>query len=259
MVGIPLRTEISEIGSSREAALRRYHALERRFDRDPELRTKYVKGMNELMDAGQMVEANRAPHGWCYHIPHHAVQRKFRIVFDASCKTNRGLSLNEAQLVGERLQDDLFDLIIWFRTHQIGITADIRKMYLQVNVHASQWDLQRVFWRAEAASDIKEYWLTTVIFGMTSTPYCAVRAMVQCARDQQAEFPRAVRAIQKDFYMDDCITGASDVEDARDLSHQLQTALANGGFSLEKWHSNSTKAVPIAEDAELSTGMVDSS
>lgn len=52
VVGIPLRSDISEIGSSREAALRRFHALESRFNRDPELGTKYVKGMNELIDAG---------------------------------------------------------------------------------------------------------------------------------------------------------------------------------------------------------------
>lgn len=118
-------------------------------------------------------------------------------------------------------------------------------------------DLQRVFWRTGTASEIKECWLTTVIFGMASEPHCAVRAMVQCARDQREDFPHAAQVIQKDFYMDDCITGASDETEARNLSHQLKTVLANGGFSLDKWHSNSTTAVSIARDAGLLTEMVD--
>lgn len=128
-VNIPLRSDVRELGSSRESALKRYHALERRFERDPELRQRYTASMNELLEAEQMIEITRAPVGWCYHIPHHAVQKKFRIVFDASCKTNKGISLNDTQLVGEKLQDDLFSLIMRFRTHQIGFTADIRKMY----------------------------------------------------------------------------------------------------------------------------------
>lgn len=69
VVGIPLRSDVSEIGSSRQAPLRRYFALERRFERDLELREKYTSSMNELLSAGQMIEAKREPQGWCYHIP----------------------------------------------------------------------------------------------------------------------------------------------------------------------------------------------
>lgn len=162
VVGIPLRSDIDQLGSSREMALKRFHQLERRFARDPELHRKYCDGVNELIAANQLCEVTRPPNGWCYYIPHHPVLKKFRIVFDASCRTDLGLSLNEAQLVGEKLQDDLFDLIMRFRTFRIGITADIQKMYLQVGIHSHQWDLQRVFWRADPQAELKEYWLTAV-------------------------------------------------------------------------------------------------
>lgn len=189
-------------------------------------------------------EVDREPNGWCYYVPHHAIKSKFRIVFDGSCKTDIGISLNEAQIIGEKLQADLFDIIIRFRTHRIGITADIRKMYLQVGIIERQWDIQRIVWRENSQDDVKDYWLTAVTFGMASAPHCAVRAMIQCARDQQDKFQRAARAIERDFYMDDCATGADSEEEARTLCAEMTQQLSNGSFVLDKWHSNGTKVVP---------------
>lgn len=149
-------------------------------------------------------------------------------------------------MIGERLQDNLFDLILRFRTHRIGITADIRKMYLQVGIIEQQWDLQRIFWRENSQNAVKEYWLTRVTFGMASAPHCAVRTMIQCARDQKDDFPSAARAIEKDFYMDDCLTGADSEEEARKLCTEMMTVLSNGRFQLDKWHSNGSDVVPIS-------------
>lgn len=44
-----------------------------------------------------------------------AVLRKFRVVFDASCRTDRGKSLNDMQLIGEKMQEDLAPLIMRFQ------------------------------------------------------------------------------------------------------------------------------------------------
>lgn len=96
-VNIPLRSDINELGTSRCMALHRIRQLERRFGRDPELKQKYVSAMNDLLREGQMRLVDRTPNGWCYYIPHHPVLKKFRIVFDASCRTDKGISLNEAQ------------------------------------------------------------------------------------------------------------------------------------------------------------------
>lgn len=91
------------------------------------------------------------------------------------------------QLISERLQDDLIDLIIRFRWHAIAITADIKQIYRQVQVHPDDWDLQRLFWREGPHKKLLEYWLTVVTFGMASAPHCAVRAMQQCAIDNKAQ------------------------------------------------------------------------
>ena len=81
--------------------------------------------------------------------------KRFRIVYDGTCKSDKGLSLNDVQLIGERLQDELVTLMMRFRCHAVAISADIRKMYLQVRVNPEQWDLQRVFWRPSATDAIR--------------------------------------------------------------------------------------------------------
>ncbi|XP_055840363.1 uncharacterized protein LOC129907896 [Episyrphus balteatus] len=112
-----------------------------------------------------------------------------------------------------------------------------------VKVVQEQWDLQRIFWRENQQDDLKEYWLTVVTYGMTSSAYNAVRALIQCAREAEQEFPNAAKAIMEDFYMDDCTTGADSEEQAIELSKDINHVLRGAGFELRKWKSNSRALV----------------
>ncbi|KAL4090900.1 hypothetical protein QTP88_025658 [Uroleucon formosanum] len=55
-----------------------------------------------------------------YYLPHHAVWRedsvttKFRVMFNVSCKTTSGVSLNDVLLKGPCIQEDLIHLLIRF-------------------------------------------------------------------------------------------------------------------------------------------------
>lgn len=57
-----------------------------------------------------------------YYIPHHAVRNdsstttKLRVVFDASSKTDTGVSLNDILLKGPSIQDDLIYIYIYINT-----------------------------------------------------------------------------------------------------------------------------------------------
>lgn len=53
--------------------------------------------MEDYLSAGHMRPAPAAPvePSECYYIPYHAIRKKkFRIVFDASCPSSSGVSLN---------------------------------------------------------------------------------------------------------------------------------------------------------------------
>lgn len=123
------------------------------------------------------------------YIPHHCVTTKFRVVFDASCKTTSGESLNDIQLVGEKLQHDLADVIVRFRRHKIAVAGDVKKMFRQVVVARKHWNSQRIFWRERPSQPLQEYWLTVVTYGMSSSVHSSVRAMKQCATDHAAQWP----------------------------------------------------------------------
>lgn len=62
--------------------------------------------MREMLKLEHMIEAKELPktEQMVYYIPHHAVTTsgEFKVVFDASCRTKLGISLNQAQLIGAK-------------------------------------------------------------------------------------------------------------------------------------------------------------
>src|SRR5205085_1107546 len=64
------------------------------------------------------------------------------------------------------------------------------------------------------------------------------RTLQQIAHDYGHLYPNAAKVLLQDFYVDDCITGASSVDDALDLQRELVDLLQHGGLSLRKWASS---------------------
>jgi len=130
-------------------AEQRLHATERRLDRVPDLKLQYHNFMKEYEELGHM---EPVPHQegkqTCYFLPHHPVFKeistttKTRVVFDGSAKTSNGLSLNDIFQVGPTVQQDLYSIVLRFRTHQVCFTPDIAKMYHQIKVHPQVQNLQ---------------------------------------------------------------------------------------------------------------------
>lgn len=150
MVRMPLKNDASVVTNTRQIAKMRLLQMERRFERDPKLKDQYMKFMAEYEELNhmQLIPKREINCDKTIYIPHHAVKsEKFRVVFDGSAKCKNGISFNEIQMNGEKLQKDLTTTVMRFRTHKIALTADITKMYRQVLVHQDQVDMQRILWR----------------------------------------------------------------------------------------------------------------
>lgn len=95
-----------------------------------------------------------------------------------------------------------------------------------------------MFWRSSPNEKLKEYVITVLMFGLSSSAYNAVRTVNQCAKDYQNEFPKAAETITKCFYMDDGVFGCDTVEEAKILCKEVEFVLNQGNFTLKSWSSN---------------------
>lgn len=113
-------------------------------------------------------------------LPHHGVFKqngdslKIRVVYDASCQTSSGHSLNDILLTGPKLQTNICDILMPFCIHNVVFTCDIRQMYSQILVHPEDQQYQMVLWRENNTDPLSLYKLTRITFGVNCSPYIAI-------------------------------------------------------------------------------------
>lgn len=239
IVRIPFIDGKIELGDSQALARNRFFQLERRLGRDSSLRAKYNEFMNEYLELGHMREATiEEQRAKGYYIPHHPVTKKFRVVFDASCATTNGKSVNDIQLAGPNLQEKLAFVIMRFRFHKHVFATDVRKMFRQFKMHPDDLAYQKIFWRLSEQEPLKTYVLLTVTYGMKCSPFLAIRTMLQLAREYKDDYPLAALATELERYVDDYFTGADNEETIVNLYKQLCEMLSKAGLELGKWKTN---------------------
>ncbi|XP_076483019.1 uncharacterized protein LOC117165429 [Bombus vancouverensis nearcticus] len=168
----------------------RLASLHRRFQRDKQYETAYSAVIQEYLDLGHMTKINTdhaTDHG--YYLPHHGVIKessnttKLRVVFDGSASSTTGVSLNDALHTDPKLQEDLRNILLRFRSFQYVLTGDIEKMYRQFILRPEDRPYQKILWRADNG-EIETYRLNTVTFGLSAAPYLAIRCLKQLAEDE---------------------------------------------------------------------------
>lgn len=241
IVTIPLKQSTSHLGDSRQTALNQLHNLERRFEKNPNLRKEYIKFMDEYEQLGHMTKSPDLHTTPSYYLPHHGVfnKGKIRVVFNGSSPTDSGVSFNQLQYIGPTIQNELISIILRFRIHRFVLGADIVKMYRQILIHPEQRCFQKILWRKNTTQPISTYQLNTVTYGMTAAPFLAIRCLFQLAHEFSSKYSTASNIIKHDFYVDDMLTGAETINEAIRLGREISSILESAGMNLSKWTSNS--------------------
>ena len=249
-VALPKKQNISSLGESRPQAVARFIQTDRAAHKK-QIHKQFQEGIKSYLTLGhaEAVPPEDKPPALAFWLPMHSVLKlsstttKLRVVFDGSAATTSGLSLNQALHVGPTIQSTLSDTLIKFRTYPIALNADISKMYREIKLCPADKDLHRFVWRDDPASPLKDYRMTRVTFGVSASPFLAVRTLHQTAVDHGGDYPEAAQHIQSSFYVDNFLGGANNPKEAIQLFHQIRAVLKKGGFDLRKWRTSSAEVL----------------
>ena len=252
MVPLPKNLHAKPIGESRCSAVRRFLSLERSLNSKDQFE-EFAAVMQEYTDMKHAepvpaVDLHK-PSSEVFYLLMHAVRKndstttKLRVVFDASAKSNTGVSLNDTLLVGPTVHSPLIEVLLRFRTHRVALTTDVSKMYRAVELTPADKDLHRFVWRNDPKDQLVDYRMTRVTFGVSASSFAANMSVKQNALDHATRYPLAARAVHDSFYVDDGLTGADSISEAIELQNQLQDLFATGGFLLRKWNSSESQVI----------------
>lgn len=257
IVNLPFRDTTRPTGRTpHPIAYKRLCSLESKFKTNPTYKLLYSKVMTEYKDLNQMTLVDN-PTIEGFYFPHHGVQKissattKLRVVSDGSARAGTSKSLNDLLLTGPTIQEKIFVQLIKFRIHKIVMTADIEKMYRQILVHEDDRKYQRLLWRD--TNDISTFQLNTVTFGVSSSPFLAIRTIHQLADDEADAFPNASRVLKNDLYVDDLLTGENTIENARKLRNDIIQLLERGKFNIRQWASNDRRLLEDLSETNINS------
>ncbi|XP_054286072.1 uncharacterized protein LOC129002359 [Macrosteles quadrilineatus] len=149
---------------------------------------------------------------------------------------------------GPKLQNDISDVLLYFRCHKFVFTCDIRQMYRQILVAEDDKKYQLIFWRSNPDESLQVLKLNTVTYGLNCSPFIAIRTLQQLVKDEGHSYPKASEILTKSIFYDDIIAGAESLDEALSAQNELKNLLSRGGFELRKWISNAPQLldqVPI--------------
>lgn len=179
-----------------------------------------------------------------HYIPHHGVFKdgsdKLRIVYDGSSTSGDAISLNDCLSPGPSLTNELIEMLMRFRTHDVVLTGDIEKAFLQIEVAEADRDYLRFLWY-DHDGKLVVYRFARVPFGLRCSSFllnATLRYHMQ-KRCLENDNPDLLQLLSKSHYVDDWLMGAKTPEKALLIKSYLTEFLEAIGMKLHKCNSNS--------------------
>ncbi|XP_011700215.1 PREDICTED: uncharacterized protein LOC105457307, partial [Wasmannia auropunctata] len=189
-----------------------------------------------------------------YYLPHrHVIKEssttRIRPVFDASAAGNDGFSLNQCLETGPNLIELIPNILVRFRRHKIGVTADIRKAFLQISVSQEDRDVLRfLWWKKSCSEEVEVYRHRRVVFGVSSSPFLLggtieyhLERALQGAETEDER--KVIQHLQKSYYVDNCVTSVDSEDELFLFKEESKRVMAKGKFDLRGWEHSGQKSI----------------
>ncbi|XP_023316203.1 uncharacterized protein LOC106652657 [Trichogramma pretiosum] len=180
-----------------------------------------------------------------YYLPHrHVVKEnsstRIRLVFDASASCNDGPSLNQCLETGPNLIELITNILLRFMRNKIGVAADIKKAFLQIEVTPADRDvLKFLWWKRDSPHEMIVYRHRRVVFGVNGSPFL-LGATIELHLDSALknsvsnEEEEIIKKLKKSFYVDNCVASVQSPEEESKF-RSTATEVMLRAFDLRGW------------------------
>ncbi|GFW54219.1 integrase catalytic domain-containing protein [Trichonephila clavipes] len=134
------------------------------------------------------------------------------------------------------------------RLHRTGLNArafcsDIKQAFLQICLADEHKDAVRFLWSDEEPCvhkrlKLQVYRFNRVNFGVNSSPFLLAATIRHHIEKYKHEFPHTVELLDRNFYVDDLISGGDEIEEALQTSRRAKNIMEAAGMDLRKWITN---------------------
>ena len=122
----------------------------------------------------------------------------------------------------------LVEILIRWTMHEWAFHTDIQKMYNANRLDKSHWCYQMYLWDNESDKERLPSWkvIKTLIYGVKSSGSQAERGLRLTAEKCALKYPRACQIIDKDIYVDDCVSGEASRDRVRTVTDELKLVVS---------------------------------
>ena len=260
-VHLPWKESHSLLPDNYDLCRKRLTGLLQKLKKSPDLLRDYDVMIQDQLRKGivePVTDPDQFVEGKLHYLPHHAVVRtdkqttKLRIVYDASAKMS-GPSLNECLHTGPKFEQSILDILLRFRLHKVALVGDVEKAFLMVSVAPEDRDVLRFLWVDSVDSPhakIMEFRFTRVVFGVSSSPFLLNATIDHHIKKFQSVDQPFVEKFRRSMYVDDLTSGSFDVVSAYEFYIKSKSRLAEAGFNLRKFSTNSEELRQRIHDNE---------
>ena len=113
--------------------------------------------------------------------------------------------------------------------------GDIEKTFLQIRIRESDRDLSRFHWVNNLDSkNIETLRFTWLVFGLIESPFILKGTLKKHFENYSESFKELIKIIENDRYVDDLVTGGSNLEEVKEIKQNSVQLFKKGGFNLHK-------------------------
>ena len=229
-------------------ALRRTESLYTFLDKNPLLSSQYHKVFEDYQLNGKFIPVpkDRIDHndGPINYLPHFPVIKeqsqstKIRPVFDGSCKSFNGLSINDALETGPILHTKIFAILLRFRRFLFPVTGDLKQAFHSIAMYSQDQDVCRFLLKQRGI--IEHFQFCKLPFGLKCSPF-VLNAVIGHHLDKFPSDNPTIQELKKNIYVDDFLSGHDTLEGANQIRREATEFMAQGGFVMTKWQAKDLK------------------